>query len=131
MPAAVIGGWVLSAEVGPHKIVDRLLWGSAFALVGVGIAGNYYYAEQPLLYRVMILAALALAGLFLVARTQAGANFLVLLSEARTEIRKVIWPTHQETVRTTLLVVVLVIIAALVLWGLDSLLSWAALLLIG
>jgi preprotein translocase subunit SecE len=47
------------------------------------------------------------------------------LKEARTEIRKVVWPTRQETTQTTLIVVAVVLVMALVLWGLDSLLGLA------
>jgi preprotein translocase subunit SecE len=46
-----------------------------------------------------------------------------LLKEARIEVRKVVWPTHQETTQTSLLVLALVLIAALILWGLDSVLG--------
>jgi preprotein translocase subunit SecE len=43
---------------------------------------------------------------------------------SRTEIRKVVWPTRQETVQTTMIVVAFVVLVALLLWGLDSLLGW-------
>jgi preprotein translocase subunit SecE len=46
------------------------------------------------------------------------------MREARSEIRRVVWPSNQETTQTTLVVLVLVLIFALILWGLDSLLSW-------
>ena len=43
---------------------------------------------------------------------------------SRTEIRKVVWPTRQETVQTTMVVVGFVLLVALLLWGLDSFLGW-------
>jgi preprotein translocase subunit SecE len=42
------------------------------------------------------------------------------MREARAELRKVVWPTRQETVQTTLIVVVMVVIVALILWALDA-----------
>jgi preprotein translocase subunit SecE len=55
----------------------------------------------------------------------------VLLKEARGEIRKVVWPTRQETTQTTLIVVVVVLVMALLLWGLDSLLGWLVSMVVG
>ena len=46
------------------------------------------------------------------------------MQDARTETRKVVWPTRQETVRTTLLVFVVVTLVAVFLWLLDILLGW-------
>ena len=54
-----------------------------------------------------------------------------LAKEARVEIRKVVWPTRQETTQTTLIVVVMVIFVGLILWALDSTLSWSVSGLIG
>jgi preprotein translocase subunit SecE len=50
---------------------------------------------------------------------------------SRTEIRKVVWPTRQETVQTTMIVVAFVLLVALILWGLDSFLGWLVSLVIG
>jgi len=47
-----------------------------------------------------------------------------LLKEARIEIRKVVWPTRPETIQTTLIVVAVVLVMALILWGLDTFLGW-------
>jgi preprotein translocase subunit SecE len=53
-------------------------------------------------------------------------HFWNLIKGSRTEIRKVVWPTRQETTQTTMIVVVFVFVMALILWALDSL-SWAGL----
>ncbi|MGB2103151.1 MAG: preprotein translocase subunit SecE, partial [Luminiphilus sp.] len=54
-----------------------------------------------------------------------------LVKGSRMEIRKVVWPTRQETTQTTLIVFVFVIITGLILWGLDSVLGWLASLILG
>jgi preprotein translocase subunit SecE len=51
--------------------------------------------------------------------------------EAIIEVRKVVWPTRKETVQTTMVVLVVVIIMAILLWALDSMLAWAVRYLTG
>jgi preprotein translocase subunit SecE len=60
-----------------------------------------------------------------------GSAFLQFLKSANLERRKVVWPTRQETTQTTMIVVVVVVLMSLVLWGVDSLLSWLISLLLG
>ena len=64
-------------------------------------------------------------------RGQSGEIAWNLIKEARSEIRRVVWPTNNETTQTTLVVLVMVFIFSLILWGLDSLLSWLVSSLIG
>ena len=111
--------------------MDMLKWGLVVLLVGAGVAGNMYYAEQSLLYRVLGLVAVGGVALFVALQTVQGKSFAELVKEARIEVRKVVWPTHQETLQTTLMVLVVVWIAAVILWGLDALLGWLASLIIG
>jgi preprotein translocase subunit SecE len=60
-----------------------------------------------------------------------GRTFWQFMSDARQELRKVVWPTRQETTMTTAVVFGFVIIAGLFFWGLDVFLSWATRLLSG
>lgn len=110
---------------------DLVRWLAVVALVVVGVVGNQYYSASPILYRVLVLLALAAAAVFIGLQTVKGKSFAVLVKEARTEIRKVVWPTRQETTQTTLIVVAVVLVMALLLWGLDSLLGWLVSLIVG
>ena len=110
---------------------DTVKWVLVAALVAAGVYGNSYFADESLLYRVLGLLALALVAGFIALQTSQGAAFWALARESRTEIRKVVWPTRQEAVQTTLIVVGFVILVALMLWGLDSLLGWLVSLVIG
>ena len=110
---------------------DLLKWLAVAALVAVGVVGNQMFAAEPLLYRVLVLLVLAGVAGFVATRTTKGSAFLVLAKEARAEIRKVVWPTRQETTQTTLIVVAVVLVMALLLWGLDSLLGWLVSLIVG
>ena len=92
-------------------------------------------------YSVFLAAAILIAVLLtfsgrpgnsdLVRVTALGAAFWALVKGSRNEIRKVVWPTRQETVQTTMIVVAFVLLVALILWGLDSFLGWLVSLAIG
>lgn len=110
---------------------DGLKWIVVFALVAVGVVANSYFSDQSLLYRVLGLLVLAGIAGFVALQTAKGASFWELIKGSRTEIRKVVWPTRQETVQTTMIVVAFVLLVALMLWGLDSLLGWLVSLVIG
>ncbi|MEQ7922536.1 preprotein translocase subunit SecE [Xanthomonas sp. WHRI 1810A] len=110
---------------------DLLKWLVVVVLVVVGVVGNQYYSAQPILYRVLALLAIAAVAAFVALQTGKGKAFFVLAKEARAEIRKVVWPTRQETTQTTLIVVAVVLVMALLLWGLDSLLGWLVSLIVG
>ena len=69
------------------------------------------------------LAIAAVAGMVAL-QTAKGAAFWALVKGSRTEIRKVVWPTRQEAVQTTLIVLAFTILVALLLWGLDAFFGW-------
>lgn len=92
--------------------------------------------QLPILRRVIVVPCACVGGTgglaFAIAVTTAkGRVYLGLFRDARSEIRRVVWPTRQELLQTTAIVVVFVLIVALLLWGLDSLVSWIVSDLIG
>jgi preprotein translocase subunit SecE len=103
---------------------DFLKWLVVFVLIAIGVVGNQYYSAESLLYRVLALVGLAIVTALVALQTDRGRRFATLLKEARVEIRKVVWPTRPELVQTTAIVVVFVLVVALLLWGMDSLISW-------
>ncbi len=111
--------------------LDGLKWFLVAALVIGGAYGNSIYAAEPLLYRVLALVGLGLVAIVIALQTEKGSSFSVLIKEARVEIRKVVWPTKQETTQTTMIVVAVVVVMAIILFGLDSLLSWIVEKIIG
>ena len=110
---------------------DLLKWLVVAALVIVGVVGNQYFSAEPILYRVLVLIVIAAVAGVIALQTSKGKAFWLLAKEARLEIRKVVWPTRQETTQTTLIVVAVVLVMALLLWGLDSLLGWLVSLIVG
>jgi preprotein translocase subunit SecE len=114
-----------------HYRFDWLKWLVVLIILGTSIYANWYFSAESVLYRVIgFLLALAFAGL-IAAQTAKGAATIELAIGARTEWRKVVWPTKQERNQTTLIVLVVILLMALMLWGIDSLLSWVASLVMG
>ena len=60
-----------------------------------------------------------------------GRRLRAFIQGSRIEIRKVVWPTKQETTQTAIAVFVFTLIMALFFWGLDSLLLYITRLLVG
>jgi len=104
---------------------------AAIVLLVGAVVAFYWFAEHSLLLRVLGLLAVAGVALFVGSQTLVGGRALGFLSDARTEVRKVVWPTRQETLQTALIVFGVVIFMGIVLWLLDMLLLWAVRLLTG
>ncbi|MDR3492445.1 MAG: preprotein translocase subunit SecE [Gammaproteobacteria bacterium] len=104
--------------------LEWLKWLGVALLVAAGIAANFYYNQQP--WPLRLLVGLVLTGVILFAASQTvrGKQFLSFAYESRIELRKVVWPTRQETMQTTLVIAAMVIVLALMLWGIDGVLMW-------
>ncbi len=104
--------------------LDSLKWGLVVLILAGAVFANYYFGEQSVLIRALgVVGAVIVAGL-LAMQTVKGRNFVIFAKESRTEVRKVVWPTRQEAVQTTGIVLVATLFMSLVLWGLDSVLFW-------
>lgn len=112
-----------STEAPQSSVADVFKWVLVAVLVVAAVVGNAYYDDQPLLYRVVGVVAFGIVAAIVASFTAKGQAFLALLQDARAEVRRVVWPTRQETAQTTGIVVLVVALMALLLWGLDSLLG--------
>ncbi|MDA0823298.1 MAG: preprotein translocase subunit SecE [Proteobacteria bacterium] len=83
------------------------------------LVGFYYYAEVSKLIRVISLIAAVGIAAVIALQTEKGRSLSSFVKESQTEVRKVVWPTRQETVQTTLVVMVVVVVIAIFLWLLD------------
>jgi preprotein translocase subunit SecE len=84
------------------------------------VGGNAYFSTVAVSIRATLMIIATLVALFIAINTAKGRIAWQFLREARIELRKVVWPTRQETVQTTLMIAGIVLIVALVLWGVDS-----------
>jgi preprotein translocase subunit SecE len=103
----------------------------AVALLVAGITGFYYFAEYSTLLRVISLLVVAGVATAVAMTTDPGRRLWQFGVDSRSEVRKVVWPTRQETTQTTLVVLVMVIILAIVLWLFDMALTGILRLLTG
>lgn len=113
------------------SVIDIVKQIFSMILVVAGVAAFYYFSEIQLLYRVLGLVAAVLIALGLLLTTEIGRSVWGFVLESRQEVRKVVWPNREETIRTTLLVFAMVFIVGLVLWLLDMFLFWGVRLLTG
>ena len=115
---------VLKAESQGETRLDWLKWLVALALLLAGLIGNQYYSDVSMPVRMLgWLPVLAVAAV-IASRTQKGKWAVEFFRDSRMELRKVVWPTREETMQTTLVVAAMVIILALLLWGMDGMLVW-------
>jgi preprotein translocase subunit SecE len=113
---------------GPLDIVKLVL--AALILVG-SIVAYYYFENDSLLLRVVgVLVALAISVVIAFQTTQ-GQELWRFILASRVELRKVVWPTRQETMQTTLTVFVFVLIMGIFFWLLDMGLLWFTKLITG
>jgi len=110
---------------------DPVLWILVVGIVLGGVYANTFFAAENVLLRALAGVVLAAVAIAIALQTESGHAAWELAKEARVEVRKVIWPTRQETTQTTMIVVGVVILVAMMLWGLDSILSWGIQAIIG
>jgi preprotein translocase subunit SecE len=106
----------------PSSSMDGVKWLLAIALLTGAVVGNYIYADMSVLVRAIGVVVATAAGLGIAAITGKGRTFIAFAKESRIEVRKVVWPTRQETTQTTFIVMIATVIMALILWGLDGIL---------
>jgi preprotein translocase subunit SecE len=96
-----------------------------------GIAAFYHFSDVKLIYRVLGLLAVSGGVIAMLATTAWGHTITAFIADSKIEVRKIVWPTRDETTRTTLLVFAMVSIVSLMLWLLDTFLFWGVRLLTG
>ena len=94
-------------------------WIIVVAFLAAAIVGNQYFAEQSLLIRVAAILVAASIAFLVAATTTKGKSALGFAKEARVEARKVVWPTRQETVQTTLIIMLAVAVVSFLLYLID------------
>ena len=110
---------------------DRLKLAAAIVIVMGGVAAYYVLANQAVWIRWLPVVGSLLLAAVVVAFSRYGSEFRRFMELARIELRKIVWPTRQETLQTTLVVFGFVIVAGIFFWVLDLVLAWATKALTG
>lgn len=105
-------------------MLDKIKLLLAVLLVVAGVVGFYSFPDMPALVRVLMVVGGLVAAAAMFYLTQTGKTFFVYAGDSRDEARKVVWPTRKETMQTTGIVLVFVLVMALFLWIVDSMLLW-------
>jgi len=106
------------------------LW-IAIALLLAGVVGYYVLETQSIWLRWGSVVAGLIAGALVFGLASGGRDFRQFMLDARNELRKVFWPTKNETWITTLAVFIFAVVAGLGFWLLDLFLAWATKMLTG
>ena len=96
--------------------------------IGVLITGMilfYYYSDVRLFYRVVGMISVVIFSAFIAYQSDFGKLVYSYVTDSKVELKKVTWPTKQETTQTTLGVIFVVILVGILLWLFDMLLGWA------
>jgi len=102
--------------------LDKIKLAAAALLLVGGIYAYYYFAVSSTLLGVLALLAIGGVGVAVAMQTEPGRSLWQFAAASRMEVRKVVWPTRQETLQTTLVVIVMVLILSIVLWLFDMVL---------
>ena len=123
------------AETSTNNGLNTVKWVFALSILIAATVGNRYapelFPQLSVWVRGVVLVVMVLAALALTLITTQGKSFLKLLSEAQVEARRIVWPTKDETMQTTLIVCAVVLMMSLMLWGVDSLFGWMISAVIG
>jgi len=105
------------------NLKEIVLWLAIILLTAAAFFGTYYFNFSSPIRAVIWLSWFiftALLGFF----TEKGKQVFIFSKEAKIELQKVVWPTRQETIQTTSIVMIMVTVTGFILWGIDSGMMW-------
>jgi len=103
---------------------DMVKYGLAILLIAAGVFAFYWFGQWPSPVRVLVVIAGLVAAAVLFLTTQRGGHTKEFLSEARFELRKVVWPSMSDARRTTVIVMGVVVSISLILAAIDVVIQW-------
>ena len=114
-------------QVSGNSAVDIVKLTLALIVLAAGVVAYYWFNGQPSWQRLLMLIGGLVVGCGIGYPTHSGRQLKEFLSESVFEMRKVVWPTRQETIQTTIVIMVVVVILALLLGLIDVILKWVIL----
>ena len=102
-------------------------WKTILAVL-ILVAGLALYYVNPFdfnsLTKVLITLLVFIGAAMVFIKSSQGDRFVHFLKETRIELRKVVWPTREETAKTTGIIMIAVVIVAIFLWIIDAFFTW-------
>ena len=105
-------------------VADTLKLIASVSILFASIVSFYYFSEISVLIRALVIIFSLVMSLLIFFRTQRGLILWEFFQSSRVEMRKVVWPTKQETIQTTLTVFIFVLILGIFFWLLDFVLLY-------
>jgi len=112
-------------------MIEKVKLGVAVLLVCAGIAGYYILGESAMIIRIALVLAGVVLGALVALTSAPGKQFYAFAQDSAAETRKVVWPSRKESIQTTGVVFLFVVIMAVFLWVVDGGLLWVVKLLMG
>ncbi len=110
-----------------HKVgrtsTDAVKFGGSAVLTALGVMAFYYLADSGRLLRLLALLAPLGGAAAIALLTGPGQQLIAFGRDTQVEVKKVVWPSRQETIQTTGVIIAIVVVTALFLWILDMLLG--------
>lgn len=102
------------------RTLDTSLWLLVAILIGGALFANYHFQSYAWALRLAAWLVIICVTVGVILLTEKGQSWKVFFNEARTELRKVVWPTRQVTVQMTIMVMIVVVVTSLILWLMDT-----------
>ena len=124
--AAPQGGKKKAAAPAHSRAADAVMWLVVWASLIGAVAGNYMMTHQGvvLYQRILFVVGCCVLSLVVFLFTYLGKRTVKFAKDSRNELRRVTWPTKQETVQTSVVVAIVVFIVSVGLWFFDIIISW-------
>jgi preprotein translocase subunit SecE len=94
-----------------------------FYAVSIFLIAAQFYLNISVRMKILVILLASSLVLYAVSRTELGQRFLAYLGDTRKEIRKIVWPTQQETMKSVLMVALFVMSAAVFWWIVDAMIA--------
>ena len=111
------------AQSSSASVLDTAKLVVAVAILVGGIAAFYVFDQYPAAVRWLVVLVAVAAGIFVALQSAQGRELWQFVQGSRVELRKVVWPTREDTTKMTLVVVAAIVVLGLFFWLLDMLLG--------
>jgi preprotein translocase subunit SecE len=111
-------------QVAERRNLDGLKWGGICLLWILSFVAYYFFTVIPIPFKIIGWIIVILVSVAVLMATVQGKSFVLFAKSAYVELQKVVWPTRKEAGQIALIVVLVVFLAGMILWGVDSVVMW-------